>query len=72
MIRLLGGILLAVGMLVAGTSGLCSLFFLISMIGQHGAPDGVLMVLILGGVPFAIGSGLSWIGWKLMKSNRDD
>jgi hypothetical protein len=42
------------------------------MAGQNGGSDGLPIVLILGGVPFLLGSGLVWLGWKMMRSNSGD
>ena len=49
--RLFGGILLAVGILIAGASGLCSLIFLINMIPSGGDAMSMLgMVMVVGGI----------------------
>ena len=70
---LFGGILLAIGILISGASGLCSLAFLVSMLGSHGGGEfaSLPLVLIVGGIPFAIGMGLFFAGRALIRSGRD-
>jgi hypothetical protein len=75
MIRLFGGILLGVGILVAGASGLCSAVFLVSMLGSNSGGMGDLssmlaMIAVVGGIPFAIGMGLVWAGRHLLRKAR--
>jgi hypothetical protein len=65
---LFGGILLAVGILVAGVTGLCSLAVLV--MGGQGGGDGLFLVLLIGGVPFLIGLGLIFAGRALLRSAR--
>lgn len=68
---LFGGILLAVGILVAGVSGLCSLGMLVMGLGEpSGALDFLPMVLLIGGIPFLIGLGLFFAGRSLLRSAR--
>lgn len=70
MIRLMGAILQAVGLLVAGASGLCSAWFLVAMgsSGETGAvPDILLLVALFGGIPFALGLGLFFLGKRLQR-----
>ena len=69
--QIFGGILIAVGILIAGASGLCSLAVLF---GGLGASDLSMLplVLIVGGIPFAIGCGIGIGGWALIKSGRRD
>ena len=62
-----GGILLAVGILVAGGSGLCSLGFLVT-----GPTDILPLILLIGGVPFLIGLGLFFAGRSLLGSARQE
>lgn len=64
-----GGILLAIGILVAGLSGLCSL----SVLFGTGEFSGLGMwpaVLMFGGIPFAAGAGLVWWGWSAIRHAR--
>lgn len=64
---LLGGILLAVGILIAGASGICSLIFLVTSRFEDGL---ILMILAFGGIPFLIGLGLFYAGRALIRSDR--
>lgn len=76
MSKLLGGILQAVGILIAGASGLCSLFFIVSMIPQSGDTGGALGLLMLiamiGGIPFLIGFGLFRWGRSIVRQAERD
>lgn len=73
-----GGILLAIGILVAGASGLCSLTMLVSVFSnlhshQEFSGAGMLPVIaIVGGIPFMIGLGLFFAGRALIRSDRED
>lgn len=56
--KIFGGILMAVGILIAATSGLCSLVYLFDAYAQ-----GMLVaILLFGGIPFALGVGLIFGG----------
>ena len=67
-----GGILIAVGLLIAGGSGLCSLAILFDG-GFTSEEMGMLpLVLIVGGIPFAAGVGLIFGGRALIRSHRRD
>ena len=73
--KLFGGILLAVGILIAGASGLCSLYMLGSeALSPYGSPRQTLsmlpLVLMFGGIPFAAGVGLILGGRALIRSDR--
>lgn len=68
--KLLGGIMLAIGILIAGASGLCSAVFLISMIGQ--SLDMLPLIILFGGIPFALGLGLFFGGRALIRSADRD
>ena len=68
---LFGGILLAVGILVAGVSGLCSLVVFVAGLGESGGlVDSLPLILLFGGVPFLIGLGLFFAGRALLRSAR--
>lgn len=70
-----GGILLAIGILIAGASGLCSLTMLVSVLNNHQefSGSGMLPVIaIFGGIPFAIGVGLIFAGRGLIRRDRED
>ena len=67
-----GGILIAVGILIAGASGLCSLAVLF---GGGLARESLSMfplVLMIGGIPFAAGVGIAFGGRALIRSARKD
>jgi len=66
-----GGILLAIGILIAGASGLCTVVFFVTTAG-HGAAGAFPLMLIVGGIPFAIGLGLFFAGRALIRMDRDD
>ena len=72
--RVLGGILLAIGILIAGLSGLCSLVFVVTeLTSPYSSVDRtVSYVLGIGGIPFVIGLGLTFLGRKLIKSGSTD
>ena len=77
--RLFGGVLLSVGILIAGASGLCSLAGLINVIVEmiyYPAPGAflgaVLSILLIAGIPFAIGIGLIIAGRRTIRSAGDD
>jgi hypothetical protein len=78
--KLIGGILLAVGGLIAGLSGLCTIVVVGGSLaspgewtpGDFGGIAGSLMiVLIFGGIPFAIGAGLFLLGRSLLRKDRE-
>ena len=67
----LGGILIAVGLLLAGASGLCSLMVLFSS-GEMAGLGMWPLVLMFGGTPFAAGVGLILGGRAMLRSERRD
>jgi hypothetical protein len=68
---LVGGILLAIGILIAGASGLCTVMFFVTTVMNGGGLGALPLVLLFGGVPFAIGSGLFFAGRSLIRSDRE-
>lgn len=72
--KILGGLLLAIGILIAGASGLCSIAVLWGVLtGSGDARETVNFlpfVAVIGGVPFAAGVGLVVLGVVLLR--RDD
>ena len=71
----LGGILLALGILIGGLSGLCTLVVVGSSLMDSTSEDFVPMipaVLMVGGIPFVIGIGLFFLGRHLMRTARQD
>ena len=65
-----GGILMAVGILIAGGSGLCSLMILFGGSGEFSGFGMWPMVLMIGGIPFAAGAGIAYGGYALIRSAR--
>ena len=69
--RFFGGILMALGILVAGLSGLCTLIFvglsLFATGSGSGVVQGVLGSLLSGALPILIGVGLILAGRALLK-----
>ncbi len=70
--KILGSIMLAVGILIAGASGLCSLVVFGSGMSQGGNGLGELfgIVLIVGGIPFGIGLALFFGGRALVRQAK--
>lgn len=67
--RLFGGFLMAVGMLIMLASGLCSLVFAKEF--GSGGPAGLIGVIVLfGGVPFGFGLLVFWTGKSLCAKPR--
>lgn len=69
---LFGGILLAVGILIAGASGLCSAAIIFSGGFSPETLSMLPMVLAIGGIPFAVGVMFAIGGRALIKSARED
>ena len=72
--RVLGGILLAIGILIAGLSGLCSLVFVVTeLTSPYSSVDRtVSYVLGIGGIPFIIGLAMVFLGRRLLNSGKTD
>ncbi|WP_029934723.1 hypothetical protein [Sphingomonas sp. UNC305MFCol5.2] len=71
MSQLFGGLLLGVGILVMTCSGLCSLVIVVMGAGMvFQEPSVLLLPLVVGGIPFAIGFGMfHWGKWLLRQAN---
>lgn len=74
--RLLSGVMMAAGILIAGASGLCSGFFVVMSLAGPGS-DGffAVMALIIGAPPFGLGLALFFTGraWaRRIAQSRDD
>ena len=72
-----GAITLGCGILVAGLSGLCSLLFLVGALfdgGSAGAEQMSMLpaVLLIGGIPLAIGIGMIFGGRAIVRSADAD
>lgn len=78
--RLIGGLLLAIGILIAGTSGLCSLTFVVTMMADTtrmteivtGLPFMLMLVGMFGGVPFLVGLALIRVGKGFLRRAQED
>ncbi len=72
--RFLGGLLMAIGGLMAGLCGLCSVAVLAMMgssPGDSGAVAmGLLMVAVVGGGPLAVGAVIFIVGRNLHRSSK--
>ena len=73
--RFFGVLLMAIGVLIAGLSGLCSLAFFAMMMSGPGNNagvffGGVVMVLIIGGLPFGVGVVLIIVGRSVYRSAK--
>jgi hypothetical protein len=69
--RFFGGLLMAVGGLIAVTSGLCSLAILTmgAVSSGNDLGDSIPLVLLVGGIPFGIGLALFFIGRRLYRGS---
>ena len=67
--KFFGGVLMAIGILIAGLSGLCSLLLLVDPSTWSGPSSGesLSIIAVVGGIPFVIGAGLILLGRVLMK-----
>lgn len=70
--KVFGGLFIAVGILVAGLSGLCTFFmFAESSSPETFSAESIGIVLIFGGIPFATGVTFILLGRYLIKNARD-
>jgi len=68
--QMFGGILMAVGILIAGASGLCSLAVLFG--GMGGSDMSMFpLVLLFGGPPFALGAAMAYAGHRMIQVARN-
>jgi len=69
-----GGVLLAIGILIAGASGLCTIIFdimALSVVHSDGLSF-VALSLFVGGIPFVVGVGLLlWGRWLLRRARAE-
>jgi hypothetical protein len=71
--NLFGGLLLGTGILIMTCSGLCSLVVVFMGFGEAMRDPSIIMLpLLVGGIPFAVGVGLFWWGRWLLKTARND
>jgi hypothetical protein len=67
--KFFGAILLGLGILIAGLSGLCSMLFLSFASFQGGNNTAIIeVVALVGGIPFILGIGLIFLGRYLIQS----
>lgn len=71
MMRFFGGLLLAVGILIAGGSGICSLAVLFDS-SEYGGMQMLPAVALFGGIPLALGAGIAFAGWAMLKKAREE
>lgn len=71
--QVFGSILMAVGILIAGASGLCSLVFVMS---AFGSPSNIKIdlpiIFLVGGIPFGIGLAMFFGGRALVRQAKLD
>ena len=69
--RVAGGILMAIGILVAGLSGLCTvLMFVESPSPENFSAESLGIVAIFGGIPLGFGILFIWLGRYLIRNSR--
>jgi len=71
--QLFGGLLLGTGILIMTCSGLCSL--VVVVLGFDTAmhdPSVIMLPVLIGGIPFAIGFGLFQWGRALLRQAEND
>lgn len=69
--QVFGSILMAVGILIAGASGLCSLVVL-GGASSNGFGEALGFVFMFGGIPFAIGLAMFFGGRALVRRAKSD
>jgi hypothetical protein len=70
------GLFMAVGGMIAVLSGLCNVFYIFMMLmdafttkhSWHDILGGLTLLATVGGIPFAVGLTLFWIGKQMRKS----
>ena len=76
MTKFLGGLLVAVGVLLAGTTGLCTgaviLFSLPNLLNQPGPMLSASPLLLVGIIPCALGVFIARTGLRMMRSSDQD
>jgi hypothetical protein len=67
----LGWLVMAVGVLVALTAGLCTLLLAPSMFSGPGdVSAGLVLLSVFGGVPALVGVGMVLAGWSIVRPPR--
>jgi hypothetical protein len=68
--KVIGGIIMAVGILVAGLTGLCTLMMFLEapLTRSDFNFEGIMIVAIFAGIPLAIGVGMIFLGRYLIRN----
>jgi cadmium resistance protein CadD (predicted permease) len=73
--KLFGGILLAIGVLIAGTAGLCTGFVVLAALPQFSRMPGQMLrispILLVGIIPCLIGIAIAWLGQRMLNEKDD-
>lgn len=69
--QMFGGILIAIGILIAGASGLCSVAILFGS-GEYAGFGLLPSVAIFGGIPFAAGVAMAFGGRSLIRQAHEE
>jgi hypothetical protein len=76
MTKFLGGLLVAIGVLLAGTTGLCTgaviLFSLPGLFNQPGPTLSGFPLLLVGIIPCALGVIIARAGLRMMRSSQEE
>lgn len=64
--RFIAGALITIGALIFTLCGACTLLVGGAMLSEHGRPDDLILPLVVGGVPTALGFLLFFIGRTMM------
>ena len=68
--KFLGGLLMAVGGLIAALCGVCTLYFTVASLatsGEFSGPSMLVLVLPIGGIPTVLGGLIAFAGWRLYR-----
>ena len=65
--KFLAGLLMTVGALIGGLSGLCTLVVVVMGMGDNGDGELIAMALFIGAIPIALGAGVFFVGWVLWR-----
>ena len=66
--RFWGGLLVTVGVLIAGLCGLCTMVFVGLTLDQ---PVTLILPLVFGGPPILVGLLLVWAGRRILRQSRE-
>ena len=68
--KFFGGLLMAIGILIATLSGLCSAVLLLGMVKYHGFSGTGVGIAVVAGVLFFAGVGLFLVGLDLVRGEK--